>query len=54
MADSTKKFALYCVKDLKADKKKNKVYLENSLMLVTALSPIIGYDKAAKSSKKCT
>ena len=51
MADSTKNFALYCVKDLKADKKKIKQYLENSLMLVTALSPIIGYDKAAKVAK---
>ena len=27
-------------------------YLQNSLMLVTALNPVIGYDKAAKIAKK--
>lgn len=27
-------------------------YLENSLMLVTALNPVIGYDQAAKVAKK--
>ncbi len=52
LADSTKNFALYCVKGLKADKNKIKLYLENSLMLVTALAPKIGYDNAAKIAKK--
>ena len=52
MADSTKNFALYCIKDLKADKKKIKKLLDNSLMLVTALSPKLGYDVAAKVAKK--
>jgi len=52
MADSTKSFAKYCIKDLKADKQKIKKFLDNSLMLVTALSPIIGYDNAAKIAKK--
>jgi len=52
MADSSKSFANYCVKGLKADKKKIKKYLDNSLMLVTALSPKIGYDNAAKIAKK--
>jgi len=52
MSDSTKSFANYCVKDLKADKKKIKQFLDNSLMLVTALSPIIGYDNAAKIAKR--
>ena len=52
MADSSKSFANYCVKGLKADKKKIKKFLDNSLMLVTALSPKVGYDNAAKIAKK--
>ena len=52
MADSTKSFANYCVKDLKADKEKIKKLLDNSLMLVTALAPKLGYDNAAKIAKK--
>ena len=51
MADSAKTFALYCVKGIKADKKRMKYLLDNSLMLVTALAPKIGYDKAAKIAK---
>ena len=51
MADSSKAFANYCIKGLKADKKRIKYLLENSLMLVTALSPKIGYDNAAKIAK---
>ena len=52
MSDSSKSFANYCVKGLKADKKKIKKFLDNSLMLVTALSPKIGYDNAAKIAKR--
>jgi len=52
MADSSKTFALYCVKGIKADKKRIKYLLDNSLMLVTALTPKIGYDKAAKIAKE--
>jgi len=52
MADSAKSFANYCVKGLKADKKKIKGLLDNSLMLVTSLAPHIGYDNAAKIAKK--
>ena len=51
MADSSKAFANYCIKGLKADKKRIKTLLDNSLMLVTALSPKIGYDNAAKIAK---
>jgi len=51
LADSSKNFALYCIKGLKADKNKINFYLENSLMLVTALAPKIGYDNAAKIAK---
>ncbi len=51
LADSTKNFALYCVKGIKANKKQIKEHLDNSLMLVTALAPHIGYDNAAKIAK---
>ena len=51
IADSTKNFALYCVKGIKANKKKIQEHLDNSLMLVTALAPKIGYDNAAKIAK---
>ena len=51
MSDSSKMFALYCVRGIKADKKRIKHLLENSLMLVTALAPKIGYDKAAHIAK---
>jgi fumarate hydratase, class II len=51
MADSSKSFANYCIKGLKVDKKRIKHLLDNSLMLVTALSPKIGYDNAAKIAK---
>ena len=51
MSDSAKTFALYCVKGIKADKKRIKYLLDNSLMLVTALAPKIGYDKAAYIAK---
>ena len=51
MSDSAKSFAKYCVSGLKADKKRIKFLLDNSLMLVTALSPKIGYDNAGKIAK---
>ena len=52
ISDSTKNFSLYCVKGIKANKKKIQEHLDNSLMLVTALAPHIGYDKAAEIAKK--
>ena len=52
MSDSTKSFAKYCIKGLKADKKRIKKLLDSSLMLVTALSPKIGYDNAAIIAKR--
>ena len=51
MSDSTKSFAKYCVSGIKADKKRIKELLDNSLMLVTALAPHIGYDNASKIAK---
>jgi fumarate hydratase, class II len=52
MADASKSFSKYCVKGLKANKIKIKEHLDNSLMLVTALAPKIGYDNAAVIAKK--
>ena len=52
LADSSKNFSNYCVKNIKANEKKIKDLLNNSLMLVTALTPKIGYDNAAKIAKK--
>jgi len=51
IADSAKNFASYCVKGIKPNKKKIQEHLDNSLMLVTALAPHIGYDNAAKIAK---
>ena len=51
IADSTKNFSQFCVKGIKANKKRIKEHLDNSLMLVTALAPHIGYDNAAKIAK---
>ena len=51
LADSTKNFSTYCIKGIKADKLKIKKHLDNSLMLVTALAPHIGYDNSAKIAK---
>ena len=51
MGDSAKTFSMYCVKGIKPDKKRIKYLLDNSLMLVTALAPKIGYDKAANIAK---
>ena len=51
LADSVKNFSLFCVKGIRANRRKIKEHLDNSLMLVTALAPKIGYDNAAKIAK---
>ena len=51
MSDSARAFGMYCVKGIKADKKRIKFLLDNSLMIVTALAPRIGYDRAAQIAK---
>ena len=48
IADSCNNFTDFLLVDLKPNRKKIEFYLEHSLMLVTALSPQIGYDKAAE------
>ena len=45
-------FREFCVEGLESDEEQIKRHLENSLMLVTALNPHIGYDNAAKVAKK--
>ena len=51
LSDSCRSFTDNCVKGLVANEDKIAEHLENSLMLVTALNPHIGYDNAAKIAK---
>jgi fumarate hydratase class II len=48
MTDSCTNFRKFLVEGTQPNMKKIKEYVERSLMLVTALSPVIGYDKASK------
>ncbi|MGO8930501.1 MAG: class II fumarate hydratase [Limisphaerales bacterium] len=48
MADGCTNFRRFLVEGTKPNLKKIKEYVDRSLMLVTALSPVIGYDKAAQ------
>lgn len=52
LGDSCYLFNKYLVAGLAANKEKIDFFLQHSLMLVTALSPVIGYDKAAKIAHK--
>lgn len=47
LADACRSFTTFAVLGLKADEAKIRDYVNHSLMLVTALSPVIGYDKSA-------
>merc|ERR1712083_331793 len=51
LADSANSFAEHCVVGIQVNEKRIKEHLDRSLMLVTALNPKIGYDKAAKVAK---
>ena len=51
LSDSSKNFSTFCIKGIKANIKKIRTDLNNSLMLVTALAPKIGYDNSAKIAK---
>ncbi|OFZ13421.1 MAG: fumarate hydratase, class II [Bdellovibrionales bacterium RBG_16_40_8] len=51
IADSCESFTEHCVEGIEANIQVIKKHVENSLMLVTALNPIIGYDNAAKIAK---
>ena len=48
MTDGCTNFRKYLIEGTKPNLKKMQEYVNNSLMLVTALTPVIGYDKAAK------
>ena len=48
LSDACNCFTKYLLEDLRVNEEKTKTYVENSLMLVTALSPHIGYDNASK------
>lgn len=48
MTDSCTNFSKFLIEGTRPNLKKIKEYVEQSLMLVTALSPVIGYDKASK------
>jgi fumarate hydratase class II len=48
LADGCRNFTEFLVQGLKPDQERLDIYLHRSLMLVTALSPVIGYDKAAR------
>jgi len=52
LESSCRSFAEHCVKGMEADEARIKDLLNRSLMLVTALTPKIGYDKAAAIAKK--
>jgi fumarate hydratase class II len=51
LADVARSFTDNCVAGIEADQKRIRELMERSLMLVTALAPKIGYDKAAKIAK---
>ena len=52
LADGCRSFEEHCVRGIEANETRIRELLERSLMLVTALSPHIGYDKAAAIAKK--
>jgi len=52
LADSMASFNEYCAQGMEPDRARIAEMLSKSLMLVTALSPHIGYDKAAKIAKQ--
>jgi fumarate hydratase class II len=52
LADVCEKFRLYSLEGIELDRERIKKYVNESLMLVTALSPLLGYDKAAYIAEK--
>jgi fumarate hydratase class II len=48
LADTCRSFREHCAAGIEVNRQQLEKDVENSLMLVTALSPVIGYDKAAK------
>ena len=52
LADACDSFNEHCAVGIEPNRPAIDAYLQNSLMLVTALNPVIGYDNAAKVAKK--
>jgi fumarate hydratase class II len=52
LADGCRSFDEHCARGIEANEGRIRELLERSLMLVTALAPHIGYDKAAEIAKK--
>ena len=52
LADAMRNFEEFCARGIEPNRARIKANLDQSLMLVTALNPHIGYDKAAKIAKK--
>lgn len=52
LGDACTSFTINCADGIQPNLERIKKYMDNSLMLVTALNPIIGYENAAKIAKK--
>ncbi len=52
LSDACRTFREFCVEGIEADRERIGKHLLDSLMLVTALTPLIGYDKAGEVAKK--
>jgi fumarate hydratase class II len=51
LADAARSFADHCVAGIRANEERIRELMERSLMLVTALAPTIGYERAAAIAK---
>lgn len=51
LSDACRSFTEHCAIGIEVDRKRIQQYVDNCLMLVTALNPVVGYDKAAKIAK---
>ena len=52
LADACESFEEHCARGIEPDRDRIRQHLDRSLMLVTALAPILGYDRAAEIAKK--
>ncbi|MGO9344765.1 MAG: class II fumarate hydratase [Acidimicrobiales bacterium] len=52
LSDACRTFRMFAVEGLEPDRRRIEEHVASSLMLVTALNPLIGYDKAAEVAKK--
>ena len=52
LADACESFEEHCARGIEPNRERIREHLERSLMLVTALTPVLGYDRAAEIAKK--